>query len=321
MSNLSASLTFFVLVLTVGIASVYVRYRRDLRAKLARLKAAAAMVAQTDRGPIEYADAGTGAALLISHGTGGGFDQGMEFGGATLALRGFYVVAMSRFGYLGTPMPSDASPAAQADAHAALLDALGISRAAILGVSAGAPSALQFAIRHPHRCTALVLLVPMVYRPPDVASSAPKLSALAAKLLVMIVGSNMMYWLASRFARNLVIKLVLATPPKVVHAASKSEQARVARLLDWAMPINQRAAGIINDARISSALERYDLELIKVPTLILSVRDDLYGTFAAATYTAAQVPQARFVGYETGGHVWVGHDNEILAHIMRFLTP
>ncbi len=56
---------------------------------------------------------------------------------------------MSRFGYLRTPMPADASAAAQTDAHMCLLDALGIRQAAIMGGSAGAPSALQMAIRHP----------------------------------------------------------------------------------------------------------------------------------------------------------------------------
>src|SRR5262249_10837084 len=99
------------------------------------------------------------------------------------------------------------------------------------------------------------------------------------------------------------------------------ERARVARLIDGAMPIDRRAAGIINDARICSALERYALDLIKVPTLVISVRDDLYGTFASARYTAAEIPHARFVGYESGGHVWVGHDNDVLAQVVRFLTP
>jgi len=320
MSSLGASLAGLLIVAAVVAGSIYASYRRDLRAKLRRLKGAS-VVAQTACGPIEYAEAGSGASLLISHGAGGGFDQGMEFGGASLALRGFYVVAMSRFGYLRTPMPRDASPSAQADAHAALLDALGITRTAILGVSAGASSAIQFAIRHPHRCSAVVLLVPIAFKPPDVAASAPKLSGFATKLLLMIVGSNAKYWLASRFARDLVVKLVLATPPKVVHAASKFEQTRVARLLDGMMPINERAAGIINDARVSSAPERYGLEQIEVPTLVVSVRDDLYGTYAAAAYTAAQLPHARFVGYDTGGHVWVGHDNDVLAQVVRFLTP
>src|SRR6185503_12072375 len=85
----------------------------------------------------------------------------------------FRVIAMSRFGYLRTPLPADASPAAQADAHACLLDALKISRAAVIGASAGAPSSMQFALRHPDRCSALVLLVPAAYVPR--ADSAPSM--------------------------------------------------------------------------------------------------------------------------------------------------
>ena len=100
---------------------------------------------------------------MVVHGSGGGYDQGMAFAGA-LADYGIRVIAMSRFGYLRTPMPADASEAAQADAHVCLLDVLGIRQAAVLGGSAGALSALQMAIRHPDRVRALVLLVPLAYR-------------------------------------------------------------------------------------------------------------------------------------------------------------
>src|SRR5438067_8983262 len=144
-------------------AFAYARYRRDLRRAHQRVSTGSEVV-QTACGPIEYAVAGDGPPALIVHGAGGGFDQGMEFGEA-LADNGFRIIAMSRFGYLRTPLPSDASSAAQADAHACLLDALGIERAAIIGASAGAPSSLQFALRHPQRCSALVLVVPAAYAP------------------------------------------------------------------------------------------------------------------------------------------------------------
>src|ERR671918_55643 len=48
---------------------------------------------------------------------------------------------------------------------AMVLGALGVDRAAIVGVSAGAPSAMQFALRHRDRSSALVLLVPAAYTP------------------------------------------------------------------------------------------------------------------------------------------------------------
>jgi 2-hydroxy-6-oxonona-2,4-dienedioate hydrolase len=141
----------------------YASYQHDIRASRERV-ATGSRLAQTPCGPIEYAVAGEGPPVMLVHGAGGGFDQGLEFG-APLVRNGLQIIAMSRFGYLRTPLPHDASPAAQADAHACLLDALGVSRAAVIGASAGAPSAMQFALRHPARCNALVLLVPAAYVP------------------------------------------------------------------------------------------------------------------------------------------------------------
>ena len=91
---------------------------------------------------------------------------------------------MSRFGYLRTPMPLDASPAAQADAHVCLLDALGIRQATVLGASTGGPSAMQMAIRHPDRVSALVLLVPLAWKPGVVADSGTALRPMVERVLM-----------------------------------------------------------------------------------------------------------------------------------------
>src|SRR4029078_10907025 len=124
--------TFLVFGATAGVGTWgYLAFQRDLRASRERLRDKSRVV-ETRCGPIEYAEVGEGLPVLVVHGAGGGFDQGMEFG-QPLVERGFKVIAMSRFGYLQTPMPTDASPAAQADAHLALMDALGIGRAAVFG--------------------------------------------------------------------------------------------------------------------------------------------------------------------------------------------
>jgi 2-hydroxy-6-oxonona-2,4-dienedioate hydrolase len=151
----------------------------DRRANRQRLCGNSRLI-ETRRGPIEYAEAGSGPAVLVIHGAGGGCDQGMEFA-EPIAKRGFRVVAMSRFGYLRTAMPVDASSAAQADAHLALMDALGIDRAVILGASAGAPSAMQFALRHPDRCQALGVLVPMAFRPKTEPAAIASLSPMSER--------------------------------------------------------------------------------------------------------------------------------------------
>ena len=133
-------------------------FTRDLRALEVRLRGRSRLLA-TPSGPIEYADVGKGAPLLMIHGTGGGFDQGLRFADRLLT-GGLRVIAPSRFGYLRSAFPEDASPERQADAFVALLDHLGIDRLPVVGGSAGALSAAWFARRHPDRCAGLVLLVP-----------------------------------------------------------------------------------------------------------------------------------------------------------------
>jgi len=260
---------------------------------------------------------GEGPALLLVHGAGGGFDQGLEFGGE-LARRGYHVIAMSRFGYLRTPLPGDATPHAQADAHACLLDALGIERAAIAGVSAGAPSSLQFALRHPERIAALVLLVPLAYMPREAPSAPP--SRLASFMYERAVKSDLLYWLALRFTPDVVVKTILATPPAVVAQTSAQERARVALLMEHILPLRLRQAGLLNDGRVAQALGPSPLERIKARTLVISLADDLYGTYETARYTASRIPGARFIGYASGGHVWVGQHGAILDEVAAFLS-
>ncbi|MFK5647926.1 alpha/beta fold hydrolase [Ornithinimicrobium sp. LYQ121] len=57
-------------------------------------------------------------------------------------------------------MPAQATVALQADTHAALLDAQGIDRAAVLAGSAGTTSALALAVRHPDRVAGLACSPP-----------------------------------------------------------------------------------------------------------------------------------------------------------------
>lgn len=309
-----------VAVLVVTAAAFLVRQRFENDLTIARSRAASgSVVVQTRCGPIEYQEAGQGAPLLMVHGSGGGHDQGMAFARA-FAQQGVRVIAMSRFGYLRTPMPTDASPSAQADAHACLLDALGIRRAAVLGASAGAPSATQLAIRHPDRVSALILLVPLAFKPASVADSAPAQSALAEKMLVRLIGSDFAFWATLHIARDQVIKRVLATPPALVAAASPAERARVNAMLENILPVSARADGLRNETRVAKNLEPYALDAIRAPTLIISARDDGYGTFASAQYTASRIAGANFIGYEQGGHVFVGHDDEIRQEIVKLLT-
>lgn len=117
---------------------------------------AGSRIIKTSFGPIQYDTTGDGYPVLVVHGAGGGHDQGLILG--TIMLNDeFRKIAPSRFGFLSTPIPADASPASQADAFAELLDNLNISKVVVIGFSAGGPSSLQFALRHPDRVSALVM--------------------------------------------------------------------------------------------------------------------------------------------------------------------
>jgi pimeloyl-ACP methyl ester carboxylesterase len=305
----------------VAVAASWTAWRFDRDVNVARTRAAlGGVLMQTRCGPIEYQEAGAGVPLLAVHGSGGGHDQGMAFA-ARLANKGIRVIAMSRFGYLSTPMPADASAAAQADAHVCLLDALGIGRAAVMGGSAGAPSALHMAIRHPDRVSALILLVPLAYKPPSQADSAPPMPAWVEAAMMRLIGSDFLFWVAIHVARDQVIGLVLATPPELLTTASPQERARVNAMLDSILPVSARAAGLRSDSSVGKHLAPAPLESIHMPTLVISARDDRYGTYATAKYTASRIPMAKFVGFDQGGHVWVGHDDEVMAEIVKLLVP
>lgn len=303
-------------------AFLYLRYRRDLR-RARRRAATGSRVVETSAGPIEYAEAGEGPPILVIHGAGGGFDQSLYFAGP-LARAGFRVIAPSRFGYLRTPLPPDASAEAQADAHAALLDALGVAHAAALGASAGAPSAMQLALRHPERTAALVLLVPAAYpahvAPRSAGATREGSPTATAVLFDTALRSDFLFWLAPRLARRTVLRAILATPPSVVEHASADERARVEGVLERILPVRPRRLGLLNDARVTSSLPRYELERLAAPTLAISLEDDLFLTWEGARYSAEHIPNARFLGYPSGGHLWVGHHAELMDEIVRFLA-
>ena len=94
---------------------------------------------------------------------------------------------------------------------------------------------------------------------------------------------------------------------------------RIDTLLDRILPVSARAAGLRSDSVLGKSLGPAALGTVCVPTLIVSVRDDGFGTHAGAQYTASQITGAKFVSFEHGGHVWVGHDEEVMTEITNLV--
>jgi pimeloyl-ACP methyl ester carboxylesterase len=300
----------------VGAAAVNASYRKAMQSATERIEAGRQFI-DSPEGRIEFAEAGDGPAVLVSHGAGGGFDQALWIGNTFLNDR-FRVIAPSRFGYLGTPLPADASPEAQADAYIRVLDALQLDTVPVVGVSAGAPSAMQLCLRYPERCSALALVVPMAFAPERVIVNSE--GELFGTILNLIARSDFFFWTATKIAHGALLKTIVGTPIDVYEKATPAARRRVNAILNGIHPISRRTAGIINDAVISSTLTRYALEEIHTPTLVISAADDLYGTYEPARYTAQHIAGAKFIGFADGGHLLVGDETEVRSEIELFLS-
>jgi pimeloyl-ACP methyl ester carboxylesterase len=179
---------------------------------------------------------------------------------------------------------------------------------------------MQFCIRHKDRCSALALLVPAVYAegrtPDDITPPSPFMQF----VLDYVLMTDLAMWTIMNFAPGILVQTALATPMAVYERAPPAERERALRLIRDTFPVSQRREGIKNDSAVSISLKRFPLEEIKAPTLLISVQDDLYDTLAGARYTAQHIPHSRLVTYPSGGHVWLGHDEEVTKEILRFLA-
>jgi pimeloyl-ACP methyl ester carboxylesterase len=295
-------------------AASYLRFRQELKATAAALAAGSTLV-DTAAGPVEYGRAGEGEPVLVVHGAGGGYDQGLALADGLLEF-GHDVIAPSRFGYLRTPVPADASVAAQADAHLALLDALAVQRPVVIGVSAGAPSAIELALRHPQRVAALILVVPRAFVPGEPVG--PRHAGSGGTILRLVeTAADFTFWLAIRLVRPSIVRF-LGVPPEVDALASRAERDRVGAIMHALLPLSRRIQGL----RVDSATELCDrpLEDIRAPTLLISAADDLYGTLDAARLVAARIPGAELDVLPSGGHLLVGRGAEVRATIAAFLA-
>ncbi len=299
----------------LGGGHVWSRFREAVGIAERRLAGRSSTIA-TRFGTLEYAIAGSGPPLLMIHGTGGGFDQGLRFAAALQRL-GHRIIAPSRFGYLRSDFPENPSLANQADAFAALLDDLAIDRLAVAGGSAGALSATAFALRHPDRCSALVLLVPAA----NVDGTDPvEMSTLQEAAVRTLLTSDFAYWSALNMAPERLIGTLLATDPALLARVSRAERARAFAIMSDIMPIGARAKGMLNDARQAGHPVAMDFSLLRMPVLLISAEDDRFGTAATARKISAAVPHAEMTILPDGGHIWLGHNHEVTQRMHRFLA-
>ena len=198
-----------------------------------------------------------------------------------------------------------------------LLDELGLDKVPVAGGSAGALSAIQFALRHPERCSALILLVPAA----NLGDGDPvQMSPVQQFMVQRLLTSDFLFWIALKTMPDRLVGTLLATDPQLLVAASQDERQRAYRVLENLMPISARWRGMLNDGLAAGNPAQVDFRRISVPTLVISVEDDRFGTADTARAIAASVPQAQLILFKEGGHIWIGHDEQVADAITGFLS-
>ena len=287
---------------------VAARYLRDLHRARARLTRLERRSTTTPFEPLEYCEWGEGEPLLLVHGVVGGCDVPPSW--RALVPAGYRIITPSRFGYLGSPLPKDASTARQADAFVHLFDALGIARAPVLAFSAGSTSAVQLALRHPERVSALVL----------VAANSPheKPLTLAPRTLAPLVFSQPTLWFLRAFLPS---KLAAIAGKPADYQLSEDDRRTLETIFDSFFPLRPRAKGIIFDGYVGNPeVGTCAFEQITVPTLGVHAADDPLASYDDARAMVARIPGSRWLRVDRGGHIFIHDDERAKREIAAFLA-
>ena len=288
------------------------RYKEENRIALDRLLAGSQMF-KTSMGLVEAVVTGNGNAIIISHGSGGGYDMGLWL--ANLIGGQFHYIAPSRFGYLRSPLPPNPTPEKQADTYAALLDTLQVNSTIIIGLSAGGPSALQFALRHSERCCGLVMIS-------AASRSVPPLSPFLRAVYSFMLKSDLIPWLLYSIAPHAVFKGNGVSRKLLKKIMPDREKMHLLdELYHTTYPSTLRRNGMINDMQQLTNFPAYPMESITISSLVVHAVNDPIMPFDMGEYTADTIPNAQFLRMEDGGHfTCFTHGEVIIPVIQEFLN-
>ena len=129
-------------------------------------------------------------------------------------------------------------------------------------------------------------------------------------------GGDFVWWAAEKIAPSILIRF-LGVEPSLVAAAPQAEKDSVTSIIDSVEPLSLRFPGINADS--TPELHELPLEKIAAPVLIVSARDDLFNTLPAAEFAAGKIPGAKLIVYDKGGHLLVGHGQDVREQIRAFL--
>ena len=291
------------------------QYMRFSKVKLEQVEKANAksMVVETDQGIIEYAISGKGDPVLMIHGAGGGYDQGLLLADRFLP-KDCMVIAVSRFGYLNTPLQEEPTTDHMAALYKELLDKLGINKVHVVAVSDGGPSALKFSIKYPERLNSLTMMCAKSQTP-------PKLTTIQSMVFGTIFNNDFLFWMITEYIQSDLLN-VLGVPKEVQNKMTADEIHMAREFFEIMNPISLRKEGIFNaNVQFKELLpDDYPIWEIEAPTLVVHAEDDTLQPFYYAEYTHEKVPNSTLLSFKEGGHMFFSHHEEIVEAMDRFFN-
>lgn len=258
---------------------------------------ARAQVLATACGPIEAAVVGGGPAVLLVHGSPGDWRQARPV--AELLAADHTVVSVTRPGYGRTPLRTGRTIDEQAQAYAALLDALAVDRVTVVGVSGGGPSSAAFSRLFPERTAGLVL----------VSAVCPDLLALPAlaRRVAAVPGVWEALWVPTRFNERRKLRggfdeLTNLTPAEVDAVLARPVARADLRRYVLERPSVLRGPGLRNDIVQCWAARRQPVPTWSVPTVILHGDQDVVVPLPHAQAYASRISGARLEVFPGWGH-------------------
>ncbi len=262
-------------------------------------------VLRTPLGDVQIARAGRGPKVLVSHGGPGGFDLGLAW--CWHLVEHCELLAVSRPGYLRTPLASGPAPEEQADLYASALDLLEIDRVAILGFSSGGPSAVHFAARHPDRTVALFLDAAILSR----------FELPIGRFRRAVLESGPLMWLSHQMASRRPALMARYAIDGVADGLTKSQRraevdwitsdpirlASISEQFGAIAPRAYRRAGYVNDKDNERDLRPLPFGRVAAPTLVAHGVNDAIVPPEHATGAADQIPGAELILVDGGHHL------------------
>jgi len=264
---------------------------------------------------IRYYEVGDGGGMpvLLLHGSGPGATGWSNFSGnmGAIADAGFRVIAPDMPGW----GDSDAVKTAVMDHDKDLvevMDALSVDRAALVGNSMGAHTAIRFATLHPDRITHLVTMgaslgrgTASLFGPGDGPSEGLKVLVRAYKDASpenMQALVEIMTYDNARFAT-----------PELTRARSESALARPDHLQNY-------VEGLAHGAPIPFKVDRGKIPNIDVPTMLIHGKDDRVLHYEITLWLLANIPNSRAVLLNRCGHwAMIEHADEFNRLVVDFL--